>query len=88
VRRKVCFVLPSLAGGGAERAAVQILNGLDGSAWDRSIYLFRREGPYLDELSGDVEIFSGRRDSRFGRWSELRRHVAETRPDLVMSFLS
>ena len=28
-RRKICFVLPSLAGGGAERAAVQILNALD-----------------------------------------------------------
>ena len=28
-RRRVCFVLPSLNGGGAERAAVQVLNGLD-----------------------------------------------------------
>jgi glycosyltransferase involved in cell wall biosynthesis len=87
-RRSVCFVLPSLAGGGAERAAVQILNGLDGAGWDRSMYLFRREGPYLDELSSDIEVFSGHSPSRFGRWNELRRHIAQTRPDLVVSFLS
>ena len=41
-RRKICFVLPSLAGGGAERAAVQILNALDSALWDRSM-LFRRD---------------------------------------------
>jgi len=41
-RSKICFVLPSLNGGGAERAAVQILNALDPAAWDRSMYLFRR----------------------------------------------
>ncbi len=44
-RRKICFVLPSLAGGGAERAAVQILNGLDGDRWERSMYLFQQGGP-------------------------------------------
>ena len=48
---RVCFVLPSLNGGGAERAAVQILNGLDARRWDRSMYLFRREGPYLQTLT-------------------------------------
>jgi len=81
-------VLPSLAGGGAERAAVQILNALDGTAWDRSMYLFRKEGPYLDELADDVTLFAGRSASRIGRWRELRRFVAGQRPDLVVSFLS
>lgn len=88
VRRKVCFVLPSLAGGGAERAAVQILNGLDPSAWDRSMYLFQKDGPYLDELSGDVRLFAGSNPARLGRWYQLRRFIADTRPDLVVSFLS
>ena len=87
-RRKVCFVLPSLAGGGAERVAVQLLNALDGSAWDRSLYLFRREGPYLAELSSEVPVFAGESASRLGRWRELRRFIAGTKPDLVMSFLS
>lgn len=87
-RRKVCFVLPSLAGGGAERVAVEILNGLDGSAWDRSMYLFSREGPYLSEVAGDVRLASGNSSSRLGRWRELRRFIAATQPDVVMVFLS
>jgi glycosyltransferase involved in cell wall biosynthesis len=88
MRRKVCFVLPSLAGGGAERAAVQVLNGLDASRWDRSMYLFRAEGPYLSELSSDVRLHSGAGTSRFARWRELRRFMAATNPDLVVVFLS
>lgn len=87
-RRKVCFVLPSLAGGGAERAAVQILNGLDRTRWDRSMYLFRAEGPYLGELSSEVRLQTGASTSRLGRWRELRRFIAATNPDLVVAFLS
>src|SRR3954464_6612539 len=87
-RRKVCFVLPSLAGGGAERAAVQILNALDGSAWDRSMYLFCGEGPYLADVSADVRLHTGTKRSRIGRWRALRQFVRATRPDVVVSFLS
>jgi len=87
-RRKVCFVLPSLAGGGAERAAVQILNALDDASWERSMYLFKRAGPYLAELSPAVALAAGRSESRLGRWRELRKYIAATNPDVVVSFLS
>ena len=81
-------MLPSLAGGGAERAAVQILNALDDAAWERSMYLFRKEGPYLGDVSPSVRLHAGTEDSRVGRWQALRRFVRETRPDVVVSFLS
>jgi glycosyltransferase involved in cell wall biosynthesis len=87
-RKKVCFVLPSLSGGGAERVAVQILNALDPLVWDRSMYLFRREGPYLDAVDGAIALSSGAGGSRIGRWMALRRFLVETRPDLVVAFLS
>ena len=87
-RRKVCFVLPSLNGGGAERAAVQILNGLDPNRWDRSMFLFAREGPYLAEVDPAIAITSADSASRWGRWRALRSFVARERPDLVMAFLS
>ena len=87
-RRKICFVLPSLAGGGAERAAVQILNALDDGAWNRSMYLFRKEGPYLADVSPLVQLHAGIEQSRLGRWRALRRFVRATRPDIVVSFLS
>jgi glycosyltransferase involved in cell wall biosynthesis len=87
-RHKVCFVLPSLSGGGAERVAVHILNALDPAVWDRSMYLFRREGPYLDAVDGSITLSSGGRASRLGRWIELRRFLIRTRPDVVVAFLS
>lgn len=87
-RRKVCFVLPSLNGGGAERAAVQILNGLDPDRWDRSMFLFAREGPYLAEVDPAVAIASAEASSRWGRWHALRSFVARERPGIVMAFLS
>ena len=56
MRPRICFVLPSLNGGGAERAAVQILNALDGSRWNRSMYLFERRGPYLNDLDQTIAL--------------------------------
>src|SRR5262245_41389672 len=87
-RPRVCFVLPSLNGGGAERAAVHILNSLDARRWQRSMYLFRREGPYLNELDRSVSLTSGTGGFRLSRWLELRRFIRLTRPNVVVSFLS
>src|SRR6267142_6264495 len=87
-RTRICFVLPSLNGGGAERAAVHILNALDPTVWDRSMYLFRREGAYLDDVDRSIPIESGAGDSRLDRLSSLRRFVRRHRPDVVVSFLS
>ena len=87
-RRRVCFVLPSLNGGGAERAAVQVLNALDPAAWDRTMYLFERNGPYLADLDPAITLASGGGRSRVHRWRALRRHLRVSRPELVVSFLS
>jgi glycosyltransferase involved in cell wall biosynthesis len=86
--KRVCFVLPSLAGGGAERVAVQVLSALDATRWDRSMYLFKREGPYLADVPSSVRLASASSESRLGRLLELRRFIRDTRPDLVVSFLS
>ena len=86
--KRVCFVLPSLAGGGAERVAVQVLSALDASRWNRSMYLFEREGPYLADLPASVTLASATSESRVGRVLELRRFIRDTRPNLVVSFLS
>jgi glycosyltransferase involved in cell wall biosynthesis len=88
VRPRICFVLPSLNGGGAERAAVHVLNALDGERWHKTMYLFDREGPYLRDVDHAVEIVAGTSRSRMGRWWQLRRHLRTTRPQIVMSFLS
>ena len=87
-RRHVCFVLPSLNGGGAERAAVQLVNGLDGARWDRSMFLFERSGPYLGDLDPAIDLESAPLPSRRARWQALRRFIQRRRPDVVLAFLS
>lgn len=88
MRRHVCFVLPSLNGGGAERAAVQLLNGLDATTWDRSMFLFERTGPYLNDVDRGINLQSAPDPSRVARWRSLRRFVRQARPHVVMAFLS
>src|SRR5206468_661798 len=87
-RVKVCFVIPSLAGGGAERVAVQVLNVLDAERWDRSMYLFERTGPYLADLSPSIRLHVAPAAARLGRWRALRRFVRSERPDVIVAFLS
>src|SRR5258706_1727218 len=88
LRMKVCFVIPSLAGGGAERVAVQVLNALEETRWDRSMYLFERTGPYLTDLSPSISLHVAPAGSRFGQWRALRRFVRSERPDVMVAFLS
>ncbi|HEX4913621.1 MAG TPA: glycosyltransferase [Vicinamibacterales bacterium] len=88
VRRRVSFVLPSLNGGGAERAAVQVLNGLSADKWDRSMFLFERTGPYLADLDPSIALSASPSPSRGERWQALRRFVKESEPHVVVAFLS
>lgn len=81
-------MLPSLNGGGAERAAVKVMNALDGSRFRRSLYMFRREGRYLQDVAPDVEMVAARRDDRWSRIRELSRYFQTARPDVAVSFLS
>ncbi len=87
-RATVCFVAPSLAGGGAERVAVQVLNALDPERWNRCLYLFDRRGPYLSDVAPSVQLASATATSRFGQWRQLRRFFRTLRPDVIVVFLS
>lgn len=85
----MAFVLPSLHGGGAERAAVKIANGLPRDGYDLTLYLFAREGAYLDEVSPAIRIVApARPEGRVGRLAALRRFLSAGRFDIVVSFLS
>jgi glycosyltransferase involved in cell wall biosynthesis len=87
VSRRVTFVLPSLHGGGAERAAVILLNGLASRGHEATLFLFRREGVYFDHLDARVRLVVGQ-GGRVGRVNALRRFLAETPQHAVVSFLS
>jgi hypothetical protein len=48
---KICFVIPTLTSGGAERVAVTVLSALDGARHERVLYLFSaKNAVYLDRV--------------------------------------
>jgi glycosyltransferase involved in cell wall biosynthesis len=85
---KLCVVIPSLAGGGAERVAVTVLSALDANQYERFLYLFSDEGVYFDRLSPAVKVVVARQHSWLARMRELAGFLRDTRPDVVMPFLS
>jgi glycosyltransferase involved in cell wall biosynthesis len=85
---KVCFVLPSLAGGGAERVAVTVLSALDPAKYERVLYLFSGEGVYFDRLDPGVQVVIGGGASWTARLRRLTAFLHDTQPQIVMPFLS
>ena len=85
---KLCVVIPSLAGGGAERVAVTVLSALDPSRYERVLYLFSGEGVYFDRLDPAVKVVVARQTTWQARMRELAAFLRATRPDIVMPFLS
>jgi len=89
-RTKVLFVLPSLAGGGAERIVVMLLTHLDRERIDGSLALFQAKGPYLEALPERVVVHDlqirARADYAAGL-VRLGRLVGGERPDVVFSLM-
>jgi glycosyltransferase involved in cell wall biosynthesis len=86
---KICFVIPTLTSGGAERVAVTVLSALDGRRHDRVLYLFSdANAVYLDQVGEGVRIVVARQASWVGRLRELAAFLGEFQPDVVMPFLS
>ena len=64
-RVKVLLLLTSLHGGGAERVAVHLLNGLDPPRFDVRMGLLRAAGPYLAEADASRVAVAPDGDRRF-----------------------
>jgi hypothetical protein len=54
--KKILFVIPSLAGGGAERAFVLLLQYLDRSKFAPSLILLEEKNEYRSDIPSDVAI--------------------------------
>lgn len=85
---KICFVIPTLTSGGAERVAVTVLSALD-ARHERVLYLFSTEqAVYLDRVDNGIRIVAASETSWWGRLRELAAFIGEFQPDIVMPFLS
>jgi glycosyltransferase involved in cell wall biosynthesis len=82
-------VIPTLTSGGAERVAVTVLSALNADRFERTLYLFSdADAVYLDRLAPEVRVVVARKRRWLARMWELSQFLHDTRPDIVMPFLS
>ena len=55
--KKILFVSPNLAAGGAQRQLISIANGLRGRGYEVSVFLFHAEGDLRSYLDEDIKTF-------------------------------
>jgi glycosyltransferase involved in cell wall biosynthesis len=89
----ILFIAPTLGGGGAERALVNIVNHLDRDRFQPHLALFQKEGVFLEALAPDVPVYEIQPTDHgflYRNWTRvwvIRHLFAEVRPALVMSVL-
>lgn len=56
LKRKILFLIPSLAGGGAERTLINLLKQIDYNEYDVELVVVLNHGVYLDNLPSEVKF--------------------------------
>jgi glycosyltransferase involved in cell wall biosynthesis len=88
--KKIFFVIPSLAGGGAEKVISIILNHLDRQKFLPYLILFEKKGEFLDNVPSDVKIYNLKKKNRYSFLKlvfRLAGFINKEKPDIVVSFL-
>ncbi len=89
-KKKILFVIPSLAGGGAEKVLVLVLRNLDRGLFEPVVVAFEAKNDYKTDMPGDVSVISlgkkGRLDNLRLVFS-LSSVIRDEKPDLICGFL-
>ncbi len=87
-QKRIAFFLPSLAGGGAERVAVNLLQGMVKRDVPLDLILASAEGPYLKQVPEQVRLI----DLGVGRVMKavlpLARYLKENQPIALLSHMN
>jgi len=90
-KREILFVIPSLAGGGAERILILLLKYLDRSRFKPVLVVFNTENAYKQDLPSDVPVVCLKKKNRFDFFRLVRsfsRIIRKEKPSLIFSFLT
>ena len=82
---RTTIYLPSLDGGGAERAMVELANGLRAEGVRVDVVVTRDDGPWRQLLSRHVRLVTIKSASALTGLTKLVRHLRREQPDLVLA---
>ncbi len=86
-RTKIAIFAPSLAGGGAERGAVKLAEGLVRRGFAVDLVLARAEGPRLDEVPAEVRLVDLGARRVLSALPGLVRYLRREQPEALASVL-
>lgn len=84
-RRSIAFVLPSFAGGGAERVLLTFARSLDRSAFAAEIIVLDGTGPWRDLVPPEIPVKDLRRRRIRASLLSLARALRRSRPQIAIS---
>lgn len=86
-RGRVAIYLPSLRGGGAERVAVLLAQGIAQHVQAVDLVLASAEGPYLNQVKPPVRVVNLESSRVLSSLPRLVRYLRNERPDSMLSLL-
>ncbi len=81
-----CF-LPSLFGGGAEKAAIKLFKGMSGLDISLDLVLAEATGPYLKQVPENVRIVNLEAGRVLNSILPLARYLRQNKPDILISHM-
>lgn len=90
MRKRICWILPTLDRGGAEKQLVMLANRLDPSEFDATLILLTRSGPLEKELDTQRTrlILIGKRSKVDpGSLWRLTKELRSLRPDIIHTWI-
>lgn len=91
MRVKLMFILPSMAGGGAEKVALLLMRYFAHSQFNIFLVLFKQEGEYLSQLPENIHLVDLKKRSKFDFLSligRLKDTLEKIKPDVILSFIT
>jgi len=82
---RIVFVMPNLAGGGAERVMITVLRHLDRSRFEPILMTVDLSGPYVASIPENVQVVNLHSGRVRHAWRKMIKEINRLQPDVVMS---
>lgn len=82
---RVAIYMPTLEGGGAERAMVDLANGLQAEGQTTDLVVIREDGPWRQLLSDEVRLVAIKSRGALPGFVKLLRYLRNARPEVVLA---
>ena len=84
-RIKLAFILPSLAGGGAEKVILNIIKKIDKKRFEPELVVFNKSGPLISYLPKNIKIINFKKKRLRNCIFSIIKYIYSNNPNIVFS---